>query len=189
METSKLCSKCGLGFEATKEFFYSFARYSDGLRPDCKTCFNKAPSIKMRLTGNPPGRKPGFVCKKSSIPSLSRKETNHRRNEVIKKDPIRKLIARCRIRTNLALKDKSLKACKTMDLLGCSREFLKAHLESQFKPGMSWENHNRSGWHIDHIKPCSKFDFSDPAQQKECFHYTNLQPLWAKENISKGNRF
>ena len=53
---------------------------------------------------------------------------------------------------------------------------------------MTWKNQGRFGWHIDHIVPCSKFDLSDPDQQKECFNYKNLQPLWAKENILKSNK-
>jgi hypothetical protein len=61
---------------------------------------------------------------------------------------------------------------------------LRAHLEHQFKDGMTWDNHGE--WHIDHIKPCVQFDLTDPEQQKECFHYTNMQPLWAFENQSKG---
>ena len=50
---------------------------------------------------------------------------------------------------------------------------------------MTWENHTTHGWHIDHVKPCAVFDLSKPEEQKKCFHYTNLQPLWAKENLSK----
>jgi len=71
-------------------------------------------------------------------------------------------------------------------LLGCSIEICRKHLESQFREGMSWENYGKYGWHIDHIKPCASFDLSDLDQQRECFNYKNLQPLWASENLSKG---
>ena len=72
----------------------------------------------------------------------------------------------------------------TMKLVGCSIDFLKQHLENKFKPGMSWKNYGK--WHIDHIRPCASFDLRKPAEQKKCFHYSNLQPLWAKENLVKG---
>lgn len=78
------------------------------------------------------------------------------------------------------------KSAKTLELLGCSASELRQHLEKQFVPGMSWENYGPV-WHVDHIKPCAKFDLTDPTQQRECFHYSNLQPLWALENIKKGD--
>jgi len=71
-------------------------------------------------------------------------------------------------------------------LVGCSTVELQSHLESKFLPGMGWGN--RHLWHIDHIRPCAAFDLSDPAQQALCFHYSNLQPLWAGDNIRKGDR-
>ena len=74
-----------------------------------------------------------------------------------------------------------------MELIGCTREKLIEHLENQFLPGMSWENYGK--WHVDHIKPCSMFDFTDLEEQKRCFHYSNLQPLWAKDNLSKQDRY
>ena len=70
-------------------------------------------------------------------------------------------------------------------LLGCSILEVKAHIEKQFLPGMSWDNWAHDGWHIDHIRPCASFDLTCHDQQRECFHYTNLQPLWAKDNLSK----
>ena len=79
------------------------------------------------------------------------------------------------------------KPAKTEDLLGCTVAEARAHLEAQFLPGMTWDNHGE--WHIDHIRPCASFDFSDPKQQRECSHYTNLQPLWAKDNLSKSDRW
>ncbi len=78
------------------------------------------------------------------------------------------------------------KSTATMKLLGCTTEQLHIHLETRFKPGMTWKNMGR--WHIDHKKPCASFDLTDPAQQRECFNYTNLQPLWAEENLKKGAR-
>ena len=77
------------------------------------------------------------------------------------------------------------KSAATLELLGCSLEKVRAHLEAQFLPGMSWDNWTSDGWHIDHIRPCASFDLSDPEQQRACFHYSNLQPLWASDNCAK----
>lgn len=73
-------------------------------------------------------------------------------------------------------------------LLGCSLQELKIHLQTQFVPGMTWENYGPV-WHVDHIKPCAKFDLTDPEQQKQCFHHTNLQPLFALDNIKKSDLY
>jgi hypothetical protein len=97
---------------------------------------------------------------------------------------------KCYIRRRIALAmETNSKRSKTLKLLGCSIEFLKNYLESKFKPGMSWENHGQFGWHIDHIRPCCTFDLSKPSEQRECFHYTNLQPLWWQDNIRKGYKY
>jgi hypothetical protein len=74
----------------------------------------------------------------------------------------------------------------TFNLVGCSSEELKLHLERQFTIGMSWDNHGVFGWHIDHIIPLNSADIEDELF-KLC-HYTNLQPLWAPENLSKGDK-
>ncbi len=78
------------------------------------------------------------------------------------------------------------KSDNTLALIGCSPKELKKHLESLFTKGMSWSNYGK--WHIDHIKPCSSFDLTIESQQRECFNYQNLQPLWARDNLSKGNK-
>ena len=72
--------------------------------------------------------------------------------------------------------------------LGCSIEELKTYLESKFQPGMTWDSYGHKGWHIDHITPLCSFNLTDPEQFKKACHYTNLQPLWAKDNLSKGSK-
>lgn len=75
-----------------------------------------------------------------------------------------------------------------VSLIGCTLDELRIHLERQFKPGMSWENYGLKGWHIDHRVPCNSFDLSKEEEQKACFHFTNLEPLWAFDNLSKNNK-
>jgi hypothetical protein len=74
------------------------------------------------------------------------------------------------------------------ELIGCSVDFLVHHIEAQFVDGMSWDNYG-SKWHIDHIKPCTKFDLSIKEEQLKCYHYSNLQPMWAIDNIKKSNKW
>lgn len=99
-----------------------------------------------------------------------------------------------RIKSNLrsrlysALRGKS-KSDRTLALIGCSVEFLILHIESKLKPGMTWDNYGPKGWHIDHIRPCASFDLTDPNQQKQCFNFNNLQPLWALENFAKNRKY
>lgn len=95
---------------------------------------------------------------------------------------------RCRLYSalNRNKKKKIIKYQNTIDLFGCTVEQLWTHLESMFSEGMTKENYGK--WHVDHIIPCDSFNLSDPKQQKACFHYTNLQPLWAKDNLIKSNK-
>lgn len=83
----------------------------------------------------------------------------------------------------------SKKSAKSEALTGCSISFLREHIESQFTNGMNWDkflNAGKLGIHIDHIKPISSFDLTKPSEQKKCFHFSNLQPMWAIDNIRKG---
>ena len=96
-----------------------------------------------------------------------------------------KLSLNLRVRLNSAINN-NYKAGSAVKDLGCSIEELKQYLESKFLPGMTWDNWTIDGWHIDHIKPLTSFDLIDREQLLEACHYTNLQPLWAKDNLSKG---
>ena len=80
-----------------------------------------------------------------------------------------------------------MRSKRVAELVGCSPSELKAHIESLFLAGMSWDN--RSEWHIDHKRPCSSFDLTDPKQVAACFHYSNLQPLWALDNLRKAAKY
>ena len=104
----------------------------------------------------------------------------------IKIDPQYKLRKRLRARMKLALIN-GYKKGMAINLLGCSILELKKHLESLFQNGMSWKNYGK--WHLDHIKPCSLFDLTKPDEQAQCFHYSNLQPLWAHDNLKKSNTY
>jgi len=114
-----------------------------------------------------------------------KKERNEHHRNRLKSDINYKIICNLRIRLWQGVTE-FCKSVSTMKLLGCSIDFLKKHLESQFKSGMSWSNYGK--WHVDHIRPCASFDLSKPEEQRKCFHYTNLQPLWAKDNLKKGQK-
>jgi len=95
----------------------------------------------------------------------------------------------CYLRSRLvaAVKNNQKSGSAVRDL-GCSIPELKTHLESKFQEGMSWENWSPDGWHIDHIIPLDSFDLQDREEFLKANNYTNLNPLWAKENLSKGNK-
>jgi hypothetical protein len=85
------------------------------------------------------------------------------------------------------LENKAEKYYHTKELIGCSWEEFKRHIESKFSKGMNWDNYGE--WHMDHIKPCAAFDLTQKAEQKKCFHYSNFQPMWASDNCSKNSRY
>lgn len=105
-----------------------------------------------------------------------------------------RILTRLRARCRSALKGRGTKADHTIALMGCTLRQLKAHLESLWLPGMTWENwgsHRDGGtttWQIDHVRPCASFDLTDPEEQRKCFHWSNLQPLWAADNLAKSDR-
>ena len=206
MET-KICSKCGETHELS--FFQKDNSKKDGYRPDCKYCRKnfydlnsyrfkeKNSNYKKNARINNPKKfaerektyrinNPDKVKlrRKTYYENNKEKQFNYVR-ERKKTDPIFKLNNNIRRRINIFLSSKNItKKNKTFDIVGCTPQFLKEHLEMNFKEGMSWENYGLYGWHIDHIIPLSSAEDEDGVY-KLC-HYTNLQPLWAKENLSKG---
>ncbi len=118
---------------------------------------------------------------------FTRKHTEYGNNR--RKTDIRfRVYDNYRSRVRNAVKAKS---SSTKTLIGCTIEEYMEYLEERFEDGMTWDNYGdlETGWHIDHIKPCCKFDLLDPEEQRACFHFSNTQPLWARENLSKGGRY
>jgi len=103
-------------------------------------------------------------------------------------DPYFRLTINLRSRLGTAIRDGyGIKCGNTLELTGCTWAELRSHLESQFTEGMTWENYGK--WHVDHIRPCASFDLSLDEEQKICFNYSNLQPLWAKDNLRKSDKY
>lgn len=132
----------------------------DGLRNDCKDCL--------------------VLYRKSNRKTINENQKQYEKERREKDENFRlSKQYRTKLTTIFNKKDKN----KYYPFIGCTIQFLIEHLESQFKEGMNWKNHGQ--WHIDHIVPCAQFDLCNEEELHKCFRYTNLQPLWAKENLSK----
>ena len=191
----KTCRKCGE--TKPKENFYISHIIKDGLYSYCKQCCRKIdlehknkPEAKKRIKAYNESRK-------ESMREYSRKRKREFKEEfAAKRRFLRKNCPKTKIFKALEKRiGKLIGSYSVAKLTGCGRAFLKEYLESLFKEGMSWDNYGGTipnsdkHWEIDHIRPCSSFDLSDPEQQKECFHYTNLQPLWRIDNLRKGMKY
>lgn len=117
--------------------------------------------------------------------------SKHRRKsyEVLKNNPTQyalfKIINNCRSRVRKSVKTHDVQKSneRKIELIGCTSLELKIHLEKQFKIGMTWENYGKY-WVVDHIIPISRFDITKRSERNKANHYTNLQPLEAKLNLS-----
>lgn len=161
----KKCAGCKL--EKDIDFFCNDKKSKDGKQSYCKSCKNE--KIKKYHKENPDKR-----GKKSKEKSL----------EIYYKNRISMNFSR-RMRKSL----KGLKNNTSWEvLIGYTINDLKYHLESKFSEGMTWENYGE--WHIDHIKPISSFNISSVEDRdfKLCWSLSNLQPLWAIENLRKSNK-
>lgn len=137
-----------------------------------------------------PKRKTCFCASCSSLIKFAKK-SNLELTEYLSLAPTRalndKIATRLRNRLNRAIELTSKTGSAVTDL-GCSIDEFRIYLESKFQPGMSWDNHAIDGWHIDHIIPLASFNLSDYEQLKLACHYTNMQPMWWRKNLSKGKK-
>lgn len=215
MET-KICSKCKI--EKNIVEFSVRLKSKDGLRSTCKLCdkeetkkwrLNNKEKVKLQKKrylkkNHNKNLKRGKIYRNNNKEKVKIRSTNWRKNnseyqknyynknkkelnEKIKlkkkTDPIFKLKTLYRSKLNKILGNKTQ---KTFDLIGCTPQVLKEHIENQFKDGMSWNNHSQFGWHIDHIIPISSA--KNKKDLVKLCHYTNLQPLWWRDNLQKGNK-
>jgi hypothetical protein len=103
-------------------------------------------------------------------------------------DPLFRITQAIKCRIRAVIKSKSLiRADRYNRLIGCTPNQLRDHLEAQFRPGMTWENYGK--WEVDHIRPCRSFNLAIIQEQRDCFHFSNLQPLWLQENRSKSGKW
>lgn len=144
----------------------------DRLKHECKRCAYER-YVKPRL---------GELCQRVKAWARANPESVKASRRKQAKRP------QVRLRTGLMKRLKTLVERKTErfnELIGCTPTELVQHIESLFQPGMSWANQGE--WHVDHRLPCRSFDLSVKEERLRCFHYTNLQPLWGKDNLSKSD--
>lgn len=162
-----------------KDYKKNPQKYLERCKKWCKENREKVNGFKREYYNSHKEQK--ALCRKRNLPT-QRKYIKARKQT----DPVFKLTVDMRNRLLNAFKGKGWKKGKSQVLLGCTWEEVKAHIESQFKEGMTWNNHNKTGWHIDHkIGLCTAT--TEEGLIKLC-HYTNLQPLWATENLTKPKR-
>jgi hypothetical protein len=138
------------------------------------------------------------ACGQEWKPKRDRGKINQWKLEQYRTNPIYNLTQRLRSRMRIAFRRSGTERTRrsmTRDLLGCSFDSFKTYIESLFKTGMNWENHGvyvsggPATWHVDHIIPCVAFDFTKEEDMRKCFHYTNMQPMWALDNFRKSSRY
>lgn len=203
MNYTKVCTVCQV--EKTIE---EFAKHNNKPSYRCKQCLSeynrkyykknteKVKENVAKFKNDNPEYMKLWELKNKKYRKTYRKKYNQENKNAInrherarrKTDHAYRIKKNLRRRVNEIITRQSAKCDSTFKLLGCSLEQLLEHLEKQFTKGMTWQNYGNKGWHIDHIRPCSSFDMSDPEQQRKCFHYTNLQPLWAEDNMKKGDK-
>lgn len=212
MYKTKKCIKCNI-IKSTDDFGkYKTAR-NIGLRSVCKVCFKlqkaehyKNNSDRWKKTNNcteasRKSKKKWKLNNPDKVREINRRyelknrdRRNKQRRERRKSDPSYRMAMNLRRAVIRRIKGEAKGGSAVSDL-GCTIDQLKIHLESKFYKNirtgeeMSWDNYGHKGWHIDHIVPLASFDLTDRRQFLKACHYTNLQPLWWFDNLSKGAKY
>lgn len=190
----KKCPDCGITYPWTNEYFHISNKRWNGLHTICKKCIAiRGKKRYDEIKDTPEYKKQTYNKSRAWLENNDEYARNWRANyygSKYKNNQEYKLLQLLRQRVRSALKGET-KDDTTLALLGCDINYFKIYIESQFTEGMTWDNHGRGSdkWHFDHIRPCASFDLNDPLQQKECFHYTNIQPLWERDNLRKFSNY
>lgn len=194
----KKCSKCNKLKKKTS--FYKASRHALGLSAWCKTCvlnYNRKnkdrKNLRLKLwrdKNRQHVREQDRVYRANPTYKLKkRKRAKLWQKAYRKKNESFRLAQNMRSRLRNALRaSNAKKKSTTVSLLGCSISEFKTYLESKFKKGMTWKNYGTK-WHVDHIVPLSTVDLTKTSNLKRVCHFTNLQPLFVKDNLQKGNRY
>jgi len=179
----KICKKCDIPKDL--EEYSKHKGFKDGYSSRCKECDHQYQKIYNSNNDNKI-RKQLYQGEYNILNKEKNYKYQKERKKILyKTDPLFKLEISLRSRLYKAInKNKGSKNLTTICLLGCSVEKCKQYLESQFKPEMNWNNQGKV-WEIDHIKPCSSFDLTNKEEQKLCFHFSNLQPLFSTTKIAE----
>lgn len=202
----KTCNQCNKGKDISE--YYKEKRGAQGVKSKCKECIDRSKKayeqnhrseIKIREAAYRERKQDEVqITKRKYYQKHQDKYVSYAREyrktnkELIKQryaDNSQSRISRnLRKRIFVAVRKES-KNTSSMQLTGCSRQHLIEHLQSMFRPGMSWQNYGKNGWHVDHRLPCKMFDLTKECEQRLCFNWSNLQPLWSHENLEKGGKF
>jgi hypothetical protein len=180
------CTECGVdrGFQPLRNLNKKCVKCSNKSRGPKSESFKQKISAKMK--GNKNSAKPEPTPEQiRSRKSRYNKKAHTRNKDRYKNDIEFRLRCVLRSRLKVAIQNNYKNGSAVKDL-GCSISEFRTYMESKFQPGMTWENWSLTGWHLDHIVPLSAFDLSDREELVKACHYANLQPMWAKDNISKG---
>lgn len=183
----KTCIVCHITKEDIN--FHRKVKGSVELRNCCKQCSNKRAKARRLLPGHIPCRYPEYQARYyAARKDELRLKAAERRKRRRASDPTYR--ARLNLRSRLYKALKSAECSRDRNIrnsVGCTILELRAYLESRFLPGMTWENYGQ--WHLDHIRPLSSFNLENTEEQRQANHYSNLQPLWAGDNIKKGSKY
>lgn len=195
---TKACSKCGVLYPMSADFFYRERRNDDGLRNDCKKCKDASNDRwrnenvdRVKANREEYMQRPEIKARERAKERDRYKDQDKRRKRQDRVNAYRGSSRHARVRNSIGERLRQIfisGMCSknTESIIGCTKQEFIVHIKSQFTDGMNLGNYGKTGWTLDHIKPAAAFDLTDDSQLKEYANYSNTRPLWFSDNASKG---